>query len=234
MIKLIALDMDGTITQHKSHLDEKNRSTLEQLKKIYNIVIVGAGTCDRINKQLELSGIDIIGSYGMQQGSVVEKQVVLTKNEKVAVDNVNVINKVEVLRERFGYKEYKGDSVEFHETGMVTIPLLGTKADLIDKLAFDPERVIRREFYRDVVELFPEYTVFIGGTSSFDMAPAPFNKLYALEEYAKEKGFNKDEIIYIGDDYGVGGNDEQVYRSAIDFITIDNYQDFSKKVQFLL
>lgn len=234
MIKLIALDMDGTITQHKSHLDEKNRSTLEQLKKKYSIVIVGAGTCDRINKQLELSGIDIIGSYGMQQGSVIGKQIVLTKNEKVAVDNVNVTNKVEVLRERFGYKEYNGDSVEFHETGMVTIPLLGTKADLADKLAFDPQRVIRRGFYQDVVELFPEYTVFIGGTSSFDMAPAPFNKLYALEEYAKEKSINKDEIIYIGDDYGVGGNDEQVYHSAIEFITIDNYQDFSKKVQFLL
>ena len=42
---LVALDMDGTITQHKTQLDTTNRRQLELLCKKYKVVIIGAGTC---------------------------------------------------------------------------------------------------------------------------------------------------------------------------------------------
>lgn len=42
------------------------------------------------------------------------------------------------------------------------------------------------------------------------------------------------EVIYIGDDYGLGGNDESVYKSDFPYITTDNYLDFHKKVAVLL
>ena len=34
-----------------------------------------------------------------------------------------------------------------------------------------------------VKEAFPQYTVFLGGSSSFDIVPRPYDKLYALERY---------------------------------------------------
>ena len=40
--------------------------------------------------------------------------------------------------------------------------------------------------------------------------------------------------FYIGDDYGMGGNDESVYQSDFPYITIDNYLDFPKVVAPLL
>ena len=42
------------------------------------------------------------------------------------------------------------------------------------------------------------------------------------------------EVVYIGDDYGLGGNDESVYKSEFGYLTIDNYKDFSKVVAPLL
>ena len=53
---------------------------------------------------------------------------------------------------------------------------------------FDPDRSKRRAIYNDVVSVFNDYNVFVGGSSSFDMAPRPYNKYYALDKYCKEKG----------------------------------------------
>lgn len=72
------------------------------------------------------------------------------------------------------------------------------------------------------------------GSSSFDMAPKPYNKYYALNIYCKENGLSHDEVVYIGDDYGLGGNDESVYVSDFPYITIDNSLDFPKVVKDLL
>ena len=135
---------------------------------------------------------------------------------------------------RFGYEEFAGESVEYHPSGCVTFAILGTKADQADKLAFDPDRKKRRAFYSEVKELFSEYRVFIGGSSSFDMAPAPYDKRYALEKYCKEKGYLPEEVLFIGDDYGEGGNDESVYLSDFNFLKIDDYRTFPELTKFLL
>ena len=66
------------------------------------------------------------------------------------------------------------------------------------------------------------------------MAPKPYNKYYALDLYCKENGLEHSEVVYIGDDYGLGGNDESVYKSDFPYITIDNYLDFPQKVSVLL
>lgn len=229
-VKLIAMDMDGTLTQHKSLLEDMNRKELERLEQKYTLVIVGAGSCDRILNQMPKIQADIIGNYGMQM-SFYDKEAALHKlvlSEKQDVNKEEILEKMSFLRDKHGFKDFAGESVEFHECGMVTLPLLGTKADLKSKLEFDPDRKKRRKFYDEVVNLFSDYTVFIGGTSSFDMTPSPYNKYYALCKYAEIKGFTPNEIIYFGDDYGIGGNDYQVFNSEIAFRKIDNYKDFYK------
>ena len=64
MYKLIAFDLDGTLTQHRSKLGETNRKVLEALDKKYKLLMVGAGGCERIFNQLNFFPIDIIGYYG--------------------------------------------------------------------------------------------------------------------------------------------------------------------------
>ena len=67
-IKLIAMDLDGTLTQHKTPLSSEQREVLEKLSKKYKLLMVGAGQAMRIFNQLEQFPIDIIGNYGMQYG----------------------------------------------------------------------------------------------------------------------------------------------------------------------
>ena len=198
--------------------------------------MVGAGQVMRIFNQLEGFPVDIIGNYGLQYGvyNYQTKTMDLIKDVTVECDKELVTDRINTLRKRYGYTEYAGETVEFHPSGCVTFPILGTKAKQEDKLSFDPDRAKRRKIYDDVVNTFSDYCVFVGGSSSFDMAPKPYDKYYALDLYCKENGIDHSQVVYIGDDYGLGGNDEAVYKSDFHYITIDNHLDFPKVVKPLL
>ena len=236
MIKLLAFDLDGTLTQHRTELSLQNREILDKLAKKYRLVMVGAGKCDRIFKQMNMYPIDIIGNYGLQYSEYDSdsKALSLVRDEIFPCDQESVEQRVKMLRGKYGFTEYRGDSVEYHSSGCVTFPILGTKAILDQKLAFDPYRARRRRIYSDVCNTFPEYMVFIGGSSSFDMAPKPYNKYYALDLYCREMGYTHDEAVFVGDDYGMGGNDESVYLSDFNFVKVDNYLELRSNLEFLL
>ena len=235
-IKLVAFDLDGTLTQHKTPLDDTNRAVLEQLSKHYKLVMVGAGNAMRIFNQLGGFPMDVMGNYGMQLGlyNPETKTLDLVRNDCVPCDRESVDKRITMLRERFGFTEYAGENEEFHDSGCVTFPILGTKAKAEEKLAFDPDRSKRRKIYDIVVETFPEFVVFVGGSSSFDMAPRPRDKYYALSNFCKELGLSHDEVAYAGDDYGPGGNDESVYKSDIRFYCVDDYTKLGEYLKELL
>ena len=132
-IKLIAFDLDGTLTQHKSKLSEENRNELIRLGKKYKLLMVGAGQCRRIFEQMERFPIDIIGNYGMQYAeySKDKKDIVMVRDESVETLNREEIEqKITALRIKHGFTEFKGDNVEYHPSGCLTFPILGTKADI--------------------------------------------------------------------------------------------------------
>ena len=235
-IKLIALDLDGTLTQHKQPLTPENRAALEALAEKYQLVMAGAGQVMRIFNQLEHFPIDVIGNYGLQYGKYnpETKGLDILRDEIYPCDRESVERRVTMLRQKYGYTEFRGDNVEYHPSGCLTFPLLGTKALQADKLAFDPDRSKRRAFYKDVCEVFHDYVVFVGGSSSFDLAPKPHDKAHALDLYCKEKGLQHENVVYIGDDYGPGGNDESVYVSDFGYITIDDYTTLAQRVDHLL
>ena len=235
-IKLIAMDLDGTLTQHKTPLSDEHRDILTRLSKKYKLLMVGAGMCRRVFEQMGRFPIDILGNYGMQYAEYnpETKDIDIVFNEVRDTDRECVDRRVTMMREKYGFTEFAGDNVEYHSSGCVTFPVLGTKAKQEDKLAFDPDRKKRRAIYEDVKSVFSDYTVFVGGSSSFDMAPFPFDKAYALGKYCDERGIKHSEVVYIGDDYGEGGNDESVYKADFNYLTIDDYRDFPEVVKELL
>ena len=225
--KLIAFDLDGTLTQHKSPLSDEMRSTLDALRASgRQLLMVGAGACRRIFNQMGAYPIDILGNYGLQYAEYDEgaKDLKFVFDERLPCDRESVLKRASAFREKHGLTNFAGDSIEFHDSGVVTFAILGTKAVQADKLAFDPDRAKRRAIYAEVCALFPDYKDFIGGSSSFDMAPAPYDKAYALSLLCEKRGLDKEEVLYVGDDYGPGGNDESVLLAGFPFLKIDDYR----------
>lgn len=235
-IKVVAMDLDGTLTQHKQPMIPEVRDALFALREKYKLIMVGAGQVMRIFNQMEHFPIDIIGNYGLQYGRFNEDtgEMNIVRDLVFSCDRDSIDSRVTMLREKYGMTVYKGENVEYHPSGCITFPCLGTRALQEDKLAYDPDRSKRRAIYQDVCEVFKDYTVFVGGSSSFDMAPMPYDKRYALDLFCKENGLSHENVVYIGDDYGPGGNDESVYLSDFPYLTIDDYRTFPDIVKVLL
>ena len=238
--RLIALDMDGTLTQHRTPLAQANAAALSDLALHYPLVIVGAGGHRRIHEQLNQHPVDVIGCYGMEVAhwdGAAGRLVLAESSPAPLLDQsarAAVLARAAELRARHGFVEFAGESVEFHPSGMLTFALLGTAAAIGDKLAFDPDRSRRRAFYQEVCDAFPDYTVFVGGSSSFDIVPRPFDKLYALQRYCAARGVALPDVAFVGDDFGPGGNDEQVYHSEVEFWPVDDYRRFPEVAAELL
>lgn len=234
MKRLLCFDLDGTLTQHRTPLGEENRALLDRLSKKYKLLMVGAGAAERIHRQMGSYPIDILGNYGMEEAHITDGRFTLVRKDESHPDRAYFTKKIAELREKYGYTDFRGEGVEFHATGMVTFPLLGTKAAIEDKLAFDPTRAKRRVMYREVCELFPDYTVYIGGSSSFDFSEKKYNKYDAILAYAEREGYAKDEILYVGDDFGDGGGDSHVRIGGMDYIEVTDYRALPELLAHLL
>ena len=60
------------------------------------------------------------------------------------------------------------------------------------------------------------------------------NKYDAIMAYAKENGYRKEEILYVGDDFGEGGGDSHVRLGGMDYVEITDYKTLEKHLQYLL
>ena len=232
--KLLVFDLDGTLSNHKCPMPEANRALLDALGKKYKMAMCGAGNAPRIFKQMEQYPIDIVGNYGMQHAKVVDGELQITKQIVCEVDANFFQEKTDYLRAKYGYTEFDGESLEFHKTGMVTFALLGTKAAKEKKIVFDPDRAKRRVMYPEVLEIFKDYTVFIGGSSSFDIVGKQYNKYDATLEYAKMLGYTKEQVLFMGDDMGDGGGDSHVRLGGMDYIHVLDYTKIPEMLAFLL
>lgn len=231
--KLICFDLDGTLSQHKSHLPQANKDVLNRLAQRYKIIMVGAGNAPRIYNQMEQYPIDIIANYGMQESAIINGEFQIIREDTVEPDKEYFNKTCLYLREKYGYTEYIGGHLEFHASGMVTFCLLGSGAEIKDKVVFDPDRSKRRVLYDEVCSLFPEHVVYIGGSSSFDFAPKQYNKYDSVMKYATEHGYKEEEILFVGDDFGDGGGDSHIRIKGMDYVHVEDYTQLPEMLSFL-
>ena len=232
--RLVCLDLDATLCQHRSPIPPENLEALRELMRRYKCIMVGAGNAPRIYRQMGGFPIDIIGNYGMQEAKAEDGDFRIVRAVTNEVDRAFFREKTDYLRKKYGYTEYEGEPLEFHASGMVTFGLLGTKPSAEHKVAFDPDRKKRKAMYKEVCEIFRDYSVFIGGSTSFDFAGKQYNKYDAIMDYAKRNGYALDEIVFIGDDFGDGGGDSHVRLKGMDYIEIEDYRDFPREISVLL
>ena len=231
--KLICFDLDATLCPHRLPVPEANKAVLDTICKLYDVVMVGAGNAPRIHRQMDDYPLDVSGNYGMEEYRMLDGKFTITKQLKFPADTAMFMKICQNLREEHGYTEYSGNPLEFHASGMVTFGLLGTAPDPLAKLSFDPDRAKRRAFYPEVVSLFPDYNVFIGGSTSFDFVLKQFNKYDATLKYALSKGYTKDDVLFVGDDFDDGGGDSHIRLGGIDYIHILDYNELPEKLAFL-
>lgn len=235
MYKLIAFDLDGTLTESKQPITSKTAKFLTSLAYDYEIAIVTGGTMEQIKTQVlnrlpdwvqdKMHLMPCSGAEYFRFGQTIYRNFI-PKQEKAVMVPMLV-----GLLKQMGYwiDRPAGDIIE-DRGSQITISALGQRASLKDKEEWDPFGIKRREI-RDTVKLmFPEYSVRVGGLTSVDISIQGIDKEYAIKELLDWNQFKQSEVLYIGDKFRPGENDYPALIAGVTCLRVTSYADTPRVV----
>lgn len=245
--RVLAFDLDGTLTESKQRIKQDIASRLTQLvdDKFIRIAIVSGGKWEQFEKQLipyiRAKNLDKFvmlptcgaSMYRWYPGSgwtnIYEER--LTDKEKDLIESciMQVMEDTLYKKPLFTY----GKVIEDRET-QITFSALGQRAPLELKEKWDPDYKIRKVMVRELKKLLPNLEITYGGTTSIDITKKGIDKAYAMQKLMKELGVKKESILFLGDALDKNGNDYPVKRMGIKSIHVKDINDTKNVLDFIL
>jgi len=235
--KIIAFDVDGTLTVSKSPITETMADLVKELIKQKIVIAVSGGKFGQFKTQFLppfeqddsfipfIHNLKLVTTCGTQRYDYdeIKKEWVLTDKEPL---NEKVKEKAKkLLQEIIDSGKYEippnpvGEIVEDRDT-QVTFSALGQQAKIEDKSIWDPDRRKRKKIVSALAPKLPEVSMLINAYSSIDIVPKGFNKAVGLLRYLEKIGVDKSDMVYVGDALFPEGNDYSIIEAGIEAIEV--------------
>jgi len=240
---ILAFDLDGTLAQSKSPIDEQMKSLLVKLLFSNRVCVISGGKIEQFKEQLigpliptcdGFERLHLFPTSGTSYYTVGENGDLknVYKND-LEDDEVSVIFRV--FNEAFvqtGYYEPTtfGDVLE-ERGSQVTFSALGQEAPYELKKGWDPTRSRRHEILDIMRPLLPDFDVRLGGTTSIDVTRRGMDKGFAVEMIEKYLHCKREDILFFGDALEPGGNDHAVYKAGVPCVPVADHIDCVWKVK---
>jgi len=235
MYKLIAFDLDGTLTESKQPIDNSIVKFLTNLAHDYEIAIITGGTLEQIQTQVldripdwvedKMHLMPCSGAEYFRFGQTIYRNLIPKKEKAMMIPIITGLLK------QMGYwiDNPAGDIIE-DRGSQITISALGQKAELKDKEEWDEFGIKRREIRDTIKTMFPEYNVRVGGLTSVDISIHGIDKEYAINEVIRWNSFDRSEVLYIGDKFRPGENDYPALIAGVTCLRVTSYADTPRVV----
>ena len=235
--KVIAFDLDETLTETRTLISDEMAELMVQLLKKYHVCVISGGSIDQFKKQflskLEadtsvLPSLHLMPTCGTRYYSYntnktdweqVYAEDLSEKDKKLIVDTINdAIDKA-------GYRVENPNGPLVEDRGsQITYSALGQNATPAIKKAWDPSGEKKRKIRDIISDKIPQFEVRVGGTTSIDVTRLGIDKAYGMKKLMEVLNLNMDEILFIGDRIFEGGNDYPVKLMGIDTVAVDRYE----------
>lgn len=232
---LVAFDLDDTLAPSKSPLPRPMNDALVELLQRVEVCVISGAHATQFHDQFlvnltasdaELERLHIMPTCGTQyerfKGG---RWVTVYRHELDDQIRDNARNILETTARALGLWEEDPVGPIIEDRGsQLTFSALGQDAALKDKRAWDPtgEKKIR---LRDAVaQLLPELEVRAGGSTSVDITEKGIDKAYGMAKLAEQTGYNREQILFIGDRLDPAGNDYPVRAAGYPTIAVDGWE----------
>jgi len=235
--KIIAFDLDGTLTVSKSPITTEMANLIKKLTTQKIVVIISGGSFHQFETQflpLFLNDINLVDSLknlillptsGSQRYEYDLERKVWRCTDSVNMTPVikgkviNILNDVIVSGLYDIPPNPKGNIIEDRGT-QISFSALGQLAPITEKELWDPEHKKRQKIKIALEPLMPEVGIVIGGTTTLDFLPAGFNKATGLNRLLLKLNLDKSDMVFIGDALFPGGNDYSVQEAGIETLSV--------------
>ncbi len=240
-IKLVALDMDGTLLNSDHEVSEANRKAIEEAQKNGVHVVLSTGrtlmTCRDYAKSLKLSSylVTVNGSeIWHSTGELIERNLLQAELIKMMVD----------LRDKYDTKCWAASVNEVWRAGLPN--------DIENyewmKFGFEIEDDDVRETIINILSENKNLEISNSSPTNLEINAIGINKANALKKVCEHVDISMDQVISMGDslndlamikEAGLGiavGNAQDVVKEAADWVTATNNEDGVAKAihRFLL
>ena len=243
MKKLIVFDLDGTMAESKSSLDDEMSALLRDLLRITRVAIISGGNWPQFEKQLisnlprdanlkNLSLLPTCGTKFYKYDSIWEK---LYSEDFTDKEKEKVISS---LRKAIGSSNSYNEPVwgeQIEDRGsQITFSALGQLAPLEEKKKWDPDFAKRKQMKAFLDHLIPEFSVRLGGSTSIDVTKLGIDKAYGIRKLRDILGVSINEMIFIGDALFPGGNDYPVKETGVASIQIKDPHETKRVIETII
>ena len=245
--KLIAFDLDDTLSVAKSAITDQMAELLVQLVEKYEVCIISGGNIEQFRLQVidkldaqadHLKRFHLMPTCGTQYWLYDEAAgdwVRQYANEPTAEQKHRAIDALTRGAKELGYwpDAPYGEVVE-DRGSQVTYSALGQQAPADEKYEWDPDNAKRLVLRERVLPELADLEVRIGGTTSIDVTLKGVDKAYGMRQLIEHAGITKEDILFIGDKLDEGGNDYPVKSVGIDTIAVTKWQDTALVIEALV
>ena len=224
MKKLIVFDLDGTLAESKSSLDDEMAALLHDLLGVVKVAVISGGDWPQFEKQLlshlpkdgHLAKLSLLPTCGTKFYQYAGDWKKLYSEDFTPEEKEKIIGSLHKALGESGYKAEQvwGEIIE-DRGSQITFSALGQQAPLEAKTKWDPDFARRKKITAILTTLIPEFSVRMGGATSIDVTKPGIDKAYGIRKLREILGVSLSEMLFIGDALFPGGNDYPAKEAGV-------------------
>ena len=243
MKKLIVFDVDGTLAESKSAIDDEMSDLLHELLGTVKVAVISGGDWPQFEKQVvshlphdeRLTGLSLLPTCGTKFFQYEKTWNKIYSEDFTADEKQKIIPSLTKAFQKSGFKAEKvwGEAIE-DRGSQITLSALGQEAPLAEKDRWDADFAKRKKIKSMLDALIPEFSVRIGGTTSIDVTKPGIDKGYGIRKLRDILNISVREMIFIGDALFVGGNDYPAKEAGVVSIPIRGPHETKRVIEAII
>lgn len=243
MKKLIIFDLDGTLAESKSSLDEEMATLLQSLLAVTQVAVISGGDWAQFQKQLlanlprdeRLKRLHLLPTCGTKFMRYEGEWKRLYSEDFTPAESKKILTAFDQALEQSGFKPEKVWGALIEDRGsQITFSALGQEAPYEAKKTWDPDFAKRKKIQAILQTLAPEFSIRMGGATSIDVTKLGIDKAYGIEKLSSILGFSLTDMLFIGDAIFPGGNDYPAKEAGVDCIQVRDVHETKRVVEALI
>jgi phosphomannomutase len=241
-LRVMAFDLDDTLTVSKSRVDPRMAQLLGELLSILEVCIISGGKFEQFDTQVlqylgvqedRLSRLHVMPTCGTRYYTRLEGAWHMNYAEDLdEIQKSRIVNVLTEGAKKLSLWEPKtwGDIIE-DRGSQITYSALGQSAPPEAKYAWDPDGSKKRELRDYAAERLPELEVRVGGSTSVDVTKKGIDKAYGIGRLLDRLQASPDQVLFIGDRLQEGGNDFPVIALGVKWVEVERWQDTADYIE---
>ena len=209
-MSLFLFDMDGTLTPARLPMTQEFARRFHAWQSTAKNFIATGSDYAKVEEQLPPEVIQAFTGIYCSMGNVLKAQgKVIYENQFER--NEQLLEKLEQYRQNTTYPGKLFSNYIEERIGMINFSVLGRNCPYEERQNYhkwDNEHHERRGIQQELLQLFPQYDVAVGGTISVDITPKGKGKEQIAHHLRKT--YPDEKIIFFGDKTFPGGNDYEL------------------------